>query len=329
MNENPPSQVTAEPKPTEAVAVRQKSPVVMAERGIVIRDIDQLYRVAHMIVQSGLAPKGLEKPEAVCVAVQMGLEVGLTPMASLQNIAVINGRPSIWGDAQLAVCRATGEMESFREWVEVAGKPLADGRTPTVFGDDVVAVCEVKRRGFQSSCGTFGVADAKRAGLWAKQGPWTQYPGRMLKLRARSYALRDQFGDALRGLDTAENLRDLPAIEVETVRVGEPVKSAEVAVSSQNPLPQAVTVTCEPPGENVCASTAPLSPQEQVQKAVEGGGFTLAQAVAAWDAEGILNTGENPKTWDDFSLVTAKRFLRKPEAFLGLIQRTVEKEASK
>src|SRR5690606_6210149 len=55
---------------------------------------------------------------------------------------------------------------------------------------------------------TFSVADAKKAGLWGKQGPWQQYPKRMLSMRARAFALRDGFADVLRGLGIAEEVQD-------------------------------------------------------------------------------------------------------------------------
>ena len=56
----------------------------------------------------------------------------------------------------------------------------------------------------------FSVANAKTARLWGKQGPWTQYPERMLAQRARGFALRDAFPDALKGIITREEAEDIP-----------------------------------------------------------------------------------------------------------------------
>ena len=186
-----------------------KLPIAIGNRGIILGDLDSLWRFSAYIAKSGLAPKSIPSQEGICIAIQMGLEVGLTPMAALQNIAVINGRPSIWGDAQLGLVRATGELEEFREWYEAAGKPLP--RNPSAFTDDVTAVCRVKRRGYDAVETGFSVADAKTAKLWGKEGPWTQYPARMLLNRARSFNLRDNFGDALKGLRSAEEAQDMPA----------------------------------------------------------------------------------------------------------------------
>jgi hypothetical protein len=112
----------------------------------------------------------------------------------MQNIAVINGRPSLWGDALLALCKASPVCEYILE--------ECDGQ---------VAVCTAKRRGDPAPVvREFSMEDAKRAGLAGKQGPWTQYPKRMLQMRARGYCLRDAFPDVLKGMAVAEEEQDKP-----------------------------------------------------------------------------------------------------------------------
>ena len=130
-----------------------------------------------MVAKTDFAPKDFKnKPESCMLAGQHGAELGLGPMQSLQCIAVINGRPTIWGDAALALVQSSAVCEFISEAVE------GDG-------DQMVATCIAKRRGYPApSAIKFSVADAKRAGLWGKSGPWTQYPKRMLQLRARGFA---------------------------------------------------------------------------------------------------------------------------------------------
>ncbi len=168
-------------------------------RGLALASMDDAYRFAKMVASSEFAPKDFRgKPESCLLAIQAGSEVGLSPMQSLQSIAVINGRPSIWGDAAMALVQASPVCEYVREYVE------GDG-------DNLVAVCEAKRRGYPApTVVRFSVADAKKAALWGKSGPWQQYPTRMLALRARGFALRNAFADALRGLITAEEAQDYP-----------------------------------------------------------------------------------------------------------------------
>jgi hypothetical protein len=168
-------------------------------QGVKLASLEDAFRFANAIVASGFAPRGMEKPEAVLVAIQLGAELGLTPMAALQNTAVINGRPAIYGDAALALVRASGLLESFSE--EEVGEAGKDS-----FGIRVTAT----RRDGSKGCETFTIGDAKAAKLWGKAGPWTDYPRRMLKFRARGFVLRDVFGDVLKGLRTAEEVRDYP-----------------------------------------------------------------------------------------------------------------------
>jgi len=168
-------------------------------RGLALASFDDAFRFATMVAKSEFAPKDFRgKPESCLLAIQHGSEIGLSPMQSLQNIACINGRPAIWGDAALALCLAS---------------PVCDGIHETIDGDgdNMTAVCQTSRKGKDANVvGRFSVADAKRAGLWGKSGPWTQYPKRMLQLRARGFALRDAFPDVLRGLVTAEEAQDYP-----------------------------------------------------------------------------------------------------------------------
>jgi hypothetical protein len=165
--------------------------IQLDQHGVQLRSFDEMARFCKAIVNSGLAPKGFNSPEAVMVAVQHGLELGLAPMQSLQSIAIINGKPCIYGDAALALCTAHPAFLDIEETTE--------GNTAT---------CVVKRRDRSAVVRTFSEADAKKAGLWGKSGPWQQYPSRMLQMRARSWALRDAFPDALRGLGIREEVSD-------------------------------------------------------------------------------------------------------------------------
>lgn len=165
-------------------------------RAIVPQDFDGAWRIANAVAKAGMAPKGLETPEKAMVAIMHGMEVGMTPMAALQSIAVVNGRPTIWGDGAIGLVRSSGKLEWIKE-------------TITGVDDSMVATCEVKRKGDPDPVkATFSVADAKKAGLWGKQGPWQQYPKRMLAMRARAFVLRDTFADILRGLGIAEEVSD-------------------------------------------------------------------------------------------------------------------------
>jgi hypothetical protein len=161
---------------------------------IIPTTFEEVWRIAGAVTQSGLAPKGADTQEKASVIILHGLEVGLAPMTALQSIAVINGKPSLYGDGALAVVRASGLLEKFSE--RLVAEPMS-------------ASCTVKRRGEAALTRTFSWADAVKAGLASKPGTWQQYPNRMLQMRARAFALRDAFADVMKGIGIREEIEDI------------------------------------------------------------------------------------------------------------------------
>lgn len=155
---------------------------------------EQAMKFSHMLAESDLVPKDFRgKPGNCLIAMQWGSELGLKPLQALSNIAVVNGRAALWGDAVIALVRSSPLCEYVQE--------SDDGHTAT---------CRAKRRGEPEQVVTFSMDDAKQAGLAGKQGPWSQYPKRMRQMRARAFALRDVFPDVLRGMPVAEEVQDMP-----------------------------------------------------------------------------------------------------------------------
>lgn len=157
--------------------------------------------LALALSKSSIIPKELQGNPANClIGILFVRELGLGVMQGLQNVMVVNGRPSLWGDAVMARVMASDVYGTSKdEWDEKEG-----GRsTFTVY-----------RKGQESPVvRTFSMDDAKRAGLTEKPGPWKQYPKRMCFQRARAWALRDAFPDVLKGLRIAEEEYDLNLVK--------------------------------------------------------------------------------------------------------------------
>lgn len=192
-----------------AVATRPAEPKAALVTGgqvaaIIPRSIEESFRLAHAIAASGMAPSSLNSPDKIMVAMMAGAELGLPPFQALQSFAVVNGRPTLWGDGLMAIARAGGAQ--VQEGIE------GDGET-------AMARCTVTRPDTGETIErTFSVADAKKAGLWGKAGPWQSYPKRMLAMRARAYALRDGCADMLRGFQVREEVEDYQPIRDVTVQ---------------------------------------------------------------------------------------------------------------
>jgi hypothetical protein len=158
--------------------------------------LDHYQKVANLLAKSTMIPKiyhGI--PSDIFVAMAMGYQLGFPVEQALQDIAVINGRPCLWGDGLLSLCLSHPDCEYINE-EEIFDK-----------GQVVGYRCKVKRRQHPEHVKTFTLADAKQAGLLGSN-TWAKYTGRMLQMRARSYAIRDKFADALRGIRVAEIEQD-------------------------------------------------------------------------------------------------------------------------
>jgi hypothetical protein len=219
------------------------------------RDFEEAWRMADYLANSDMVPKDFKgRPGNCLVAIQWGAELGLKTMQAIQNIAVINGRPSLWGDVMLALVRAS---------------PLCEYVVESVDGDR--AVCRVKRRSEPEQVREFTKDDAVKAALWGKQGPWQQYPKRMLQMRARAWALRDVFTDVLKGLHMAEEVIDLPPEKhmgaAEVVAAPKPATYDPEAFKKNLPAWRKAIETRKKTAEDVIATIETKAPLTDAQKA--------------------------------------------------------------
>lgn len=215
----------------DALAVRIENGLVKAET------MPEALAFCKVIVESQLAPRGLDTPQKVFMAVQLGKELGLKPCAALSSIAIVQGKPMLYGRGLPAIILASGLLEKFDEW-------------KTGEGDNLTAHCRVKRKGLDSErVSTFSMLDAKKAGLLSKPGPWQQYPGIMLEYRARARAFT-LFSDVLAGMPVVE---EYVGVEPEKkapkdVAVNDPLLASPVA--GENPdVPSHGVSTAETTGD--------------------------------------------------------------------------------
>ncbi len=189
----------------------------------------QALKLAEFYAQSGTVPKDyIGRPGNILVAMEFGAEIGLKPLASLQNVAVINGRPSLWGDALLGLVLAHKDNQGVEESFDITTN---------------TATCLVKRKGRKDITWTFSFADATAAGI--RNNPvWKNYPRRMAQMRARGFAIRDMWADVLKGLGSAEEQRDIADAKDITSEV-ELSREQTVGQSSSEKLADELGVTTQ------------------------------------------------------------------------------------
>lgn len=207
--------------------------IMETKSGLIPTNIAEAMQLSEILAKSEIVPTDFRgKPSNIFVAVNWGIEIGLSPMQSLQSIAVINGRPSIWGDSALALVRGSGKLESIKE-------------TQT----ETEATCTVKRVGEPEVTTRFTMADANKAGLVNRSPVWKAYPKRMLQMRARSFALRDVFTDVLKGIGIVEEVKDSIDVEAESPSPVEApkVEAETTTVNLKNNEPEVTEAVIDEP----------------------------------------------------------------------------------
>lgn len=191
------NEITHEPQSTPAAGgiipsvVDEKETLSYLQKEVKV--LDEAYTLASKICQTTIVPKQYQnRPMDASVAIMWGASLGLGCMASLQNIAVINGMPTLWGDALVALVRKSDLCEYI----------------VCEYDDEKnISTVKTKRRGQPEEVARYSLADAERAGLTSKDS-YKNHPKRMLQARARSHLLRDVYPDLIKGFQVYEVIKE-------------------------------------------------------------------------------------------------------------------------
>ena len=219
------------PQPSTAVAPpREKASPIAQEGGVlpvIPRNIPEATVYANGLIAAGIVPDAFRYSERearemgqpdlakqpnkslILMGVLQAMELGVGPQSGLKWLLPLRGRFTIWGDLAIGLAQQKGLVA--KQTVQYIGAAFDENEPLGNWPDEYGCVVSIWRRGQEEPyVGKFTVKDARRAKLWMAQGkqPWIDYPKRMLFNRARAFALRDGFSDALNGLEIAEEVRD-------------------------------------------------------------------------------------------------------------------------
>src|SRR6266851_2317575 len=264
--------------PTEtssAPATRFEVPEFMVPKSLAeVRELVRLIAPAEWAPDSYRDLEGNYVQQKIELAIMHGITVGLGPIAAMQSIAVIDGMPTIWGDGALAIVERSGLLEDMLEEYQVHPE------------EGLTAICTMQRRRRPTPIqNRFSMAMAEQARLTQKEGPWQSYPQRMLRMRARSWTIRDGFADVLRGLHIREEVDDF--VEIRGLRPAP-------TTSAPDPLPIMLRPrrTPYPPkrSEPPAATAPPVPETAPPAAAVETGAATEPGVPVPGSADAALPT---------------------------------------
>lgn len=192
----------------EKAIVKQESRAtinVEGGKGIVFNSFDGMQRFATAAVAAGFW-KDCSTVAKATMKLEMGAEVGLKPIQSLNRIHIIEGKPSIAAEAMAGLVRASGkyrlvEIENTEDQAVVMVKERVDGTWEDV------------------GTGRFSAKEAAAAGLGGRH-VWKAYKSDMLWARAVSRACRRHCSDVVLGLYAVEDF-DLTEGDLKQKQVSE------------------------------------------------------------------------------------------------------------
>ena len=164
------------------------------------QELDAAGRIAGVLCSTEFVPKGLRgSVEATAAAILTGRELGLSPMNSLANIFVVQGRPAMYARSMVALVLSHGhEIER------------------TAATEQAVTV-RARRKGSQNwQTFEWTMARAQKAG-YTSNALYGKDPIAMLTAKAQTEACRTMFADVLSGMAATSveeiELNDAPAVE--------------------------------------------------------------------------------------------------------------------
>jgi hypothetical protein len=204
---------------------------------------------------TGILPKGISNRYQIAAILKKGRELGFAEMYSLEQIAMVNGKPVIQGQALTALIKSRHGPSAITK----------------IESTEQTAVYELRRAGAEPTRFQFTIEDAKRAGLLAKKGPWEQYPRVMLKWRCIAEGAREYFADTIAGLYLPDEL-GVPI----TVTAG-----GEVEIDREQWQPEPTGTTGSPfPGQQAFDQPSDAAPLPSAPESTESWQVKTRRAVA-------------------------------------------------
>jgi hypothetical protein len=182
----------------------EKKELRLKDDGLIdVKNLEDLLRISRMFLESALLPKAYDTVAKIATGIVYIKELGLSPLNGLRNLAVINGTPSLWGELPLAMVRSSGQLEYINEYLIDKNYNKICFENKNLDAEIFAAICELKRKGGEKKTFVYTIADVAKNPN-SKSIVWNNYRPIMMKRKARSIGIKDEFGDIIGGMSIAE-----------------------------------------------------------------------------------------------------------------------------
>lgn len=175
-----------------------------------IVSMEKLMEMAEMLSKSTIVPVNYQRrPENCIIALDMANRMGVSPMVVMQNLYVIQGKPSFSGSAIASMIRSSPQFTNVE--LNYVGKEGTDS-----FGAYVSATR--KSNGAKLKGGTVTIGTAKKEGWYQKTGSkWQTMPEIMLAYRAYAWFARVYAPELVMGMQSVEEVEDVERTKTQAI----------------------------------------------------------------------------------------------------------------
>ena len=179
----------------------QSAPLAQQDRSLEFLtdagSFEHIWRVATAFSGSKLVPKDFQnKPQDTFVAIQMALQLQINPLLCLQNIQVINGKPSFSAQFMIGLANSRGPFAGPLTW-------HSEGQ-----GDSLSVTCQATLAATGEVVSVnVSMAMAKADG-WTKNAKYRSIPEQMLRYRSATWLIRLYCPEVTCGMQSTDELKD-------------------------------------------------------------------------------------------------------------------------
>lgn len=186
----------------------QRAIVPVSRNGLQIESIEQAYRFANYLADSGMVPDNYKKKPSDClVAIDLSLRLGVSWLAVMQNVYPVHGRPGMMSVLVTSLMNSSGLFTDPLDYEIIGTDPEKD--------DYKVRAFATRKSTGKVLYGPWITWKLVRAEKWDKKADskWLTMPDQMFCYRAASWFANRHCPEVKMGMMTTEEAEDVGSVK--------------------------------------------------------------------------------------------------------------------
>ena len=188
------------------------------------REFQAAMKMAETLSGSTIVPKDYQNNPGNClIALEMAIRLGVSPMMTMQNLYVVNGRPA-WSSQYIVAM--INNSHKYKTELQYHMEGQGDNLRCYAYAEDY--------NGHEVRGPEISIAMAKAEGWYSRNGSkWRTMPEVMIRYRAASFFGRLNCPDMIMGIYSADEARDMEFYDSSEGPAEKPVDSRAAALNAE------------------------------------------------------------------------------------------------